>query len=375
MNETIHIVCLDAPAPPDYGGAIDMFYKVKALHEIGKKIILHYFDYHSSRHAHSLKPFCQEVHAYRRKNIWQALPLSQPFTVSSRINEELIARLNQDKFPVLLEGLHCTGIVPFLNNKNRVVIRMHNNEPAYYHQLALAEPSFLKRAYFLQESRLLKRFQQALDKTIQVAALSFTDLEQFEDGYGFQRLSFLPCFLPWQQVSGPDGYGEFCLYHGNLSVSENTEAARWLIDHVFSRVSIPLVIAGKGISKTLVARARHYSHIHFVNNPSSSEIDRLVQEAHINVLPSLNSTGVKLKLLNALLNGRFCLTNGNGIKGSGITKGLYLLKNADEWIKLISGLMETRFSAADREARLDVLALYNNRHNAEKLNALWLHYR
>ena len=45
MNEPIHIVCLDAPAPPDYGGAIDMYYTIIALAKTGRKPILHYFEY------------------------------------------------------------------------------------------------------------------------------------------------------------------------------------------------------------------------------------------------------------------------------------------------------------------------------------------
>ena len=33
------------PYPPNYGGVIDVFYKIKSLHAIGIKIILHCFKY------------------------------------------------------------------------------------------------------------------------------------------------------------------------------------------------------------------------------------------------------------------------------------------------------------------------------------------
>lgn len=375
MNETLHIVCLDAPAPPDYGGAIDMFYKIRSLHELGCKIILHYFNYRSSRNAEALKPYCAAIYAYKRKSFLQSVPLSSPFIVQSRVNQELIQRLNNDNFPILLEGLHCAGTIPFLHQKERVVIRMHNEEASYYYYLAKTENSLLKRSYFLHESRLLEQFQKGMDKNISLACLSETDMAIFEKEYAFRQLFFVPCFLPWQALTGKEGKGKFCLYHGNLSVSENEEAALWLIKHVFSKSDVPFIIAGKNISKKLMAKGNLYPHITLHNNPSIAEIDHLVQEAHINVLPSLNNTGVKLKLLNALFNGRFCMTNTNGVKGSLITEGVVVQDDAQFWMATIKTLMQETFSAKDKEERKALLFLYNNRQNAEKLSALWKHYQ
>jgi hypothetical protein len=45
MNKTLHIICHDVPWPADYGGVVDLFYKIKALHDEGVKIKLHCFDY------------------------------------------------------------------------------------------------------------------------------------------------------------------------------------------------------------------------------------------------------------------------------------------------------------------------------------------
>lgn len=373
MTQTIHIVCLDAPSPPDYGGAIDMFYKVRALGKAGHRIILHYFDYNPLRHVGGLELYCSEIHAYKRKNILRSLPLSRPFIVQSRINSHLIDRLNGDLHPILLEGLHCAGIVPLLKNQSRVVLRMHNEEASYYQHLAKTEKGLLKKFYFLQESRLLHQYQQSFDKKIQLACLSETDMQQFEKAYRFQQLSFLPCFIPWQSLNCQPGSGQYCLYHGNLSVSENEEAVLWLIQNVFDNLNIPFVIAGKGMSKKLLAIAGKQRHVKLINNPPIDEIDALVRDAHINVLPSMNATGVKLKLLNALLNGRFCITNENGVKGSRIQQGVIVQNKADNWKSSIQELMKQEFSRAQIEERQEILSLYNNGKNAQKLSALWKH--
>ena len=45
MDKHLHIISFDVPWPADYGGVIDVFYKVKALHDIGVKVHLHCFTY------------------------------------------------------------------------------------------------------------------------------------------------------------------------------------------------------------------------------------------------------------------------------------------------------------------------------------------
>src|SRR5947209_5208098 len=135
LSEYVHIVCLDAPEPADYGGAIDRYYMIRSLAATGKKIILHYFDYRKGRHADSLKDTCTAIHSYTRKKVGHSMPLLTPHIVGSRINPLLIERLNKDDYPVILEGFHCAGILPFLQHPERAVIRVINNEAAYYEHL------------------------------------------------------------------------------------------------------------------------------------------------------------------------------------------------------------------------------------------------
>ena len=40
MN-TLHVIALNIPYPPNYGGVIDIYYKLLALHRLGVRLILH----------------------------------------------------------------------------------------------------------------------------------------------------------------------------------------------------------------------------------------------------------------------------------------------------------------------------------------------
>ncbi len=44
-NRSINIISFNIPYPPNYGGIIDVYYKLKSLHNLGVKIYLHCFDY------------------------------------------------------------------------------------------------------------------------------------------------------------------------------------------------------------------------------------------------------------------------------------------------------------------------------------------
>jgi hypothetical protein len=137
-------VCLDAPSPPSYGGAIDMYYKIKSLAAIGKKIILHYFDYNENRSTDGLNEICLEIYRYKRKSFIHSLFSFKAYIIQSRINADLIDRLNADEHSIIFEGLHCSGIIPHIYNQNRLIVRMQNEEATYYKSLSNSEKISLK---------------------------------------------------------------------------------------------------------------------------------------------------------------------------------------------------------------------------------------
>ena len=41
----LHVIAFDVPFPADYGGVIDIYYKIKAIHKEGVDIKLHIYNY------------------------------------------------------------------------------------------------------------------------------------------------------------------------------------------------------------------------------------------------------------------------------------------------------------------------------------------
>ena len=151
-------------------------------------------------------------------------------------------------------------------------------------------------------------------------------------------------------------------------MAENEKAALWLLEHVFDTLKVPFVIAGKDPSPALQRQAYAQSHTCLVENPSEKEMQDLIGKAHVHVLPSFNATGIKLKVINALYNGRHCVVNEAAVHGSGLEEACYVGANAAELKRIVNGLYLQPFSAEDLQLRHTLLDnMFCNTKNAQQM--------
>ncbi len=367
MADHLHIVSFDVPYPTDYGGVVDVFYKIKALHELGVHVHLHCFEY-GRGHQPELEKYCVEVCYYPRQEGHKGFSLQLPYIVASRNNEELWKRLNADDYPVLFEGVHCTyGLTNGAVSKKNVAIRLHNTEFEYYKQLGKWETSLVRKAYMQHESRLLKRYEEKL-KDHTILSLSNEDCGTYRTLFKATSISYLPAFIPNNTVTSAIGQGNFILYHGNLTVAENEKTAIWLLEKIFRDLDTPFVIAGKNPSDKLIGLSKKYPNTCVVANPGDAELDDLMHKAQLHILPSFTNSGIKLKLLNALFKGRHVLANDAMIKGTGFEHVCQLANNPTEFKYHAYRLFHKEFTDDDIQLRERLLQeQFCNKKNAEQL--------
>lgn len=370
MEKHLHIVSLTVPYPVNYGGVYDLFYKLEALHAQGIKIHLHCFDYNGSGKQPALLQYCASVQYYTRNTGYKALSSKLPYIVNSRKNDSLLNNLLQDDYPILMEGIHCTYLLTDKRFANRkTIVRLHNVEYLYYKSLFASSRNIFKKIYYAWESLLLKRYEKYIAGCNTVfLTVSPGDNHLYAKLFGATRIHYLPLFLPasWQ-TKGITGMGAYCLYHGDLSVAMNEKAAIELIK-VFKPLSIPLVIAGRNPSPKLRKLVKTQEETCLVENPSESAMQDMIAKAHINILPSFSSTGIKIKLLNALFNGRHCVTNTATVFGTGLDELCHVSDTAGSLRQRIETLYHQPFTTQEREGREAILLkIFNNTANAQKL--------
>ncbi|MCY7411134.1 MAG: glycosyltransferase family 4 protein, partial [Chitinophagales bacterium] len=184
----------------------------------------------------------------------------------------------------------------------------------------------------------------------------------------YKNVTYLPAFHPNEEVISLTGKGDYILYHGNLSVVENNQAALFLVSKVFHNSDLKLIIAGSDPSPMLVTAVKNNRNVEMRINPGEVEMMRLIRNAHINILPTFQNTGTKLKLLNALFNGRFVIANSPMVENTGLESLCVIRESADEMNVALHEFMNVSFEQSEIEKRKNVLSvLYSNRNNAEKI--------
>jgi hypothetical protein len=370
MSEhTLHIIAFDIPYPPNYGGVIDVFYKIKALHRMGVRIKLHCFEYPGRERSDELVQYCTEVHYYPRLLGLQSALSLKPYIASSRRSGKLLSNLLKDNHPILFEGLHSCYYIGHPALKGRMKIyRESNIEHHYYYNLFKVEKAIAKKVYYLLASIKLKFYQQILKHATLMLVVSEKDTEYLQRHFPNNKVAYLPSFHANDEVQSLMGKGTFALYNGNIEVPENSHAVEYLIKEVFNDIEIPLVVAGMNPPERINRLASGLSNITIIANPDDHKMFELIKNAHVNILVTFQATGLKLKLLNTLYKGRFCLVNDPMLNGTGLNGLCETGNNANALKASLLRLFDQSFERGVLSERKKILEeRYSNQKNGEKL--------
>lgn len=370
MSNELNIITLDIPYPPNYGGAIDEFYKIKNLYEKGIEIYLHAFKYRDRQPSTELEKYCKKVYYYNRQLSLKDFFNKIPFIVKTRDNDQLLKNLLSNNAPILFEGLHTTYFLSHLAlNGRRMVIRTHNIEQDYYKFLAKYEKNFLKKIYFFFESIKLKNYEKnIISRADEIAAISNGDMKIIKKWN--ENVKVINTFHPFDDVESLLGKGEYALYHGNLNISENKIAAIYLANNVFNDLNIPFIVAGKCKNDNDIKK--HFSknsNVQLLTNLSDEKMNDLIKNAQLNVLYTKQPTGTKLKLIHAIFQGRFILVNNLMIENTDLSSLCEIANDAADMKIRIVSLFNQSFTSEmiqNRKQLLNQLG-YMNDQNVEKL--------
>jgi hypothetical protein len=195
-----------------------------------------------------------------------------------------------------------------------------------------------------------------------------------EEKFGKAKTIFLPLFFKDEKSQCPTTeIKPYVLYQGDLSTPENKKAVGFLIREVASLDrNIFWIIAGLNPEKSLLKLSEAYENVTVLPNPNDAEMLQLIREAAVSILYTNQVSGVKAKLLNALLNGQHCLANQKMVEGSGLERFCQIIPDQPAEILeiirkcLLGDLPEQTIT--ERKSGLN--QIYNNRKNASIIKEL-----
>ena len=368
MDKYLNIISLNIPWPANYGGVLDIYYKMKALHECGVKIILHCFEYERPRTS-ELEKICHEVHYYKRRTGLLPNLTYLPYNVYGRKDKNLIKNLLKNDYPILFEGLHSCYYLSDKRLRNRFkIFRECNIEHDYYNALSHSTDNIIKKSFFKLEGLRFRLFQKNVKWADLIISVSTTDADYLRKVFPEKKVEFIPCFHANEKITTLTGKSNYILYHGKLSVPENEKAVLFLIKNVFCKLKHKCIVAGMDPSDDIYKAASYYNNIEIIPNPEQNKMEELISQAQIHTLVTFQDTGLKLKLLNSLFGGRHTLVNSLMLAGSGLDSLCRIANTPEEMVSECNRLMEIPVdekTIAQREKLL--FPAFSNKEQAKKL--------
>lgn len=362
-KKKLHIILLDNPYPPNYGGAIDMWNKIIALDALGVQLQLHCFTYGNRNSLTKLEQYAEHLYLYPRATQKSNLISRTPYIVKSRKHPELLENLIQDQTPILFEGLHTCA---FLNHeyldKRLKIVRCHNVEHDYYMGLSRSiNTRVFKKQFFKMESKKLKRYEKQLSYADHILGITKSDTEHFEQ---YAPSLHVPAFhnAP-QSIKEINKDNPYILYQGNLEVEENQNAVLKLIENVFQSTPLKVIIAGQNPGGKIKEAIAQHQNITLIDSPDEDKMNTLIQGATIHLLYSEQNTGVKLKLIHALFTGGHIIINDNMVFDPLCYDQLEVVNN---WTDIIQKTEVLKAHKAPKD-RTALKALFDNKENAKKI--------
>jgi hypothetical protein len=347
----LHIVTFAVPYPPTYGGAIDVWNRLKALHAEGVKIHLHCFIYGQHLPQSKLQEVASEIHYYPR-SVWPVFfAKGQPFVISSRQDKQLLKRLKEKPFPVFFESMQTTGWLEDLPNQQKF-LRAHNVEHQYYHKLSQNSGGFRSMIYS-RESQCLEDYECAHAKDFEaIFSISEPDHSWFISKGG--KSFHIPPFHGIDKVEIDPGTGKYLLYQGDLSIEINQRAILDLVRMIPEKFSMPFVVAGRAGDQAFESKIASFPNIRREADVSPENMISLVRHAQVILVHSLHAEGMKMKLFPALYSGRFIMANSLSATHTALDEAIHFYE-PDNFISMLTELSQVPFDEKALDHRKQIL--------------------
>ena len=362
MQRSLNIISGNLPCPNTLGDAQQTYWLIEALSGSGIQVHLFTFSDSDSKintaTTAQVSKICSSVKIYPINQGHRNFSFSAPYATSKYLNTQLINDLNENNFPILIEGLGPSELAlsSALANKN-IWVRLLTYAPNYFRYLQERSSAPLKKLFYQREAVLSKKILKKINQRVNWIVTSDADKKTLADSFlGGNIQTLAPFNNNNSSINSKTGLGNYCLFQGNLSDAATHKTACWLLTHVFHNLKVPFVITGNNPSPSLVALAHSQPHTCIVANPSSSERQDMIEKAQIIIQPSFIKDGSDEALLEGIKNGRHCLTN---TKSTSSTLGAcyHQGSSANAFQEIIIQLYHHPFSEEEIETRKQLMAL------------------
>ncbi|PID93909.1 MAG: hypothetical protein CSA95_05440 [Bacteroidetes bacterium] len=366
----IFTICNKSPWPPTEGGSIAMNSIIEGLLKAGHQVKV--LAVSSDKHPIIMENIPE---AYRKKTGFETTYLTltpRPwdaflnlFTRKSYHIQRFISKEMEN-----LEMLHVTPYIHVIRkfSKARIILRAHNIEHLIWERIAASTRNPIKRAYLTYLASSLKRYELHILKEVDgLAAITPVDGAFFRRQQPGLPVADIP-FGITPRPSPPEVEEEFpALFHlGSMSWMPNSDGIRWFLDNVWPLVNrkyphLKCYLAGRGMPQWLLER----KDPNIINVGEVADARKFMRSKPIMIVPLLSGSGIRIKIIEGMQEGRTIISTTIGAEGICYTPGkdLLIADTPEAFVQMIEKAIHDRAFCKQigRNAQKTISQVYDNR--------------
>lgn len=329
----------ECPLPCNTGGRKVEWNRIKSLarnNDIYLYLIVD--DEKERKYQSELENLCKEVHVYTRRKSFNVLinSLFNPYPAVSRWNKQMkididkcFERVKPDfvivEFPQMLGNLSET-----VKANARIIVEQHNIEHLSMRSIAehLANP--IKKFIYIIVSKQLQKYEDRQYRKTNIHLMTFVsseDKKYFENRYPGIKTLCVPIGADVKDLR-PIVHSKRLSFVAKMSYEPNETGAIWFEKNVWPMIiaeisDAELFLVGKDPSEKLLEESSRQKNITVTGTVDS--VEPYYNDSVAIIAPILSGGGVKVKLLEALGQGKIVISTQKALEGTEFIAGKHVL--------------------------------------------------
>jgi len=353
---------LDALLPMDSAGRMGVLKRLERVYPYHDVYLFYFYNEDIDKQKTTeLEKYCRLVKGYKKNKNKATILLNYllyPYTVSTRINAELIEDVEQClkenkidliniDFPQMAHSLlYCKNI-----GDARIVLNQHNIEWQRYDEIAHSSSiSYYRKIISFIEARRLKKYEEMLYRKLDFASFSFVtenDLNYFKSWIKKTSASLrvIPGGAEKRHMYSREVNSHNIIFVGVMSNELNPEGAFWFLDEVWPIIKQSVADACFYIiGKDPIEKLRQIKQKDVYVTGYVTDLSYYYQNASMVIIPIFHGGGVKLKLLEAMSYGQIVVSTSMGAKGTEFVhdESILITDDANEFASYCIDIMQNR---------------------------------
>lgn len=355
----IVFITMELPYPANSGGRIYTWERLNQIKKYNNNIFL--FSLKEKNEVveyDKLSQICYKVNVYERgsKYLRGIVNFCKPYPVISRYSKEMYEAIQNvirsNNIDIIIIDIPEMLLNCPMDNNIPKILTQHNIEYEVLKSIAKDSNNIMKKVIFYIEYLKMKKFEHKfyssglIDGYVFISEEELVEFKKYFDIKNYVVISQGYDIKNCDVVNKTTDQSEkVIVFTGKMNYQPNIEAVKWFSNEIFRNIKLKIDnVKFYIVGKLPTEEVKALSTEDIIVTGEVESIEPYIKKADLVVIPLKSGGGVKIKLFEALGNGKLVVTTDKGIEGTEFKNNIHVLvaNNENDFseacIRLIGGM-------------------------------------